>query len=213
MRILIVTDVSWDNLPVINRRLCKISPDSIIHTIYTKNISIIERGCSSNGLQLIRHSKSTKQESLCEILNFCEVCVLFHNFVEHNNVCSFVIDKCEKYSIKYFVFSEYTKDFYCSFIDDEKSFRKALKNIHREDTFREVDPDGEIENPVIKIPDISRVLSIIKESYSEIEETKKERAIKLLYDKELSKEDKASKRALRENSRHEFINSIASYRK
>ena len=103
MNVLIITDTSWDNVPIMNRRLCKIPDDCTIHTIYTKKLALIERCCSANALTNIRHNKNTTQESLCEILNFCDVCVLFHNYTEYNNVCSFVINKCEQYSIKYIV--------------------------------------------------------------------------------------------------------------
>ena len=83
MKIFIITDVSWDNEHIINKRFKKLSPDDVIHTIYSKNIKIINKYCSLNTLHLIRRSNNDIRVSICEILNFCDVCLMFHNFIQY----------------------------------------------------------------------------------------------------------------------------------
>jgi hypothetical protein len=215
MNILVITDVSWDNIPAINRRFRKISTDDTIHTIYYDNIEVINRCCVDNFLKIVRHLKKTKQESLSEILHFCDLCIVFHNFIEYNNVSRFVINKCEEYSIPFFIFSENTNDFQCSVYDKiETSFRNCLRKI----PLRECKSDiNYTDEDIIELKqskqseDIDYYKDRLTGKYEECLATRK--SINLLYDKDELKNDKESKKAIRQMSKLQFDNNRLSYYK
>lgn len=215
MNILVVTDVSWDNIPVINRRFRKISPDDTIHSVYYKGTNTLHNCCLENSLKFIRHSKDTVQDSLCEILNFCDLCLVFHNFVEYNNASRFVINKCEEYKIPCFIFSENSRDFIYFYgeIPEGASFRNVYKKIQQRKRQTVEFTDEIIESRVSKPLDLEEAKKKLSDGYKDNEDIKKIRSIKLLYDKTSLKSDKEAKKAVRQMSKLQFDNNRLTYYK
>jgi len=192
-----------------NNKFKKLAVEDIIHTIYTSKI--IEISATQNCITLIRHQKN--KIGLSEILYFCDACLIFHNFIEYNTFPSLTIKKCLEYKIPYFIFSEYLspKKFYCSFNNTDISFRQSLKYISPRDKCNILFSDEDIiETETVKDLDLEKVRENLQYSY---EQTKKNRAIKLLYDKDLLKGEKTIKRTTKEMKKIQFNQNRLTYYK
>ena len=189
MNICVLVDNSWDNVPILMRRLKKLSPDCKIHTIYSmklKNIEISSRNCN---IQVLRHSAKTVSETISNILSFCDLCFLFHNFIEYNTPTSVTLELCKEHSIPCFIFPEYTKEYYFNDSLSTFSLSKNLKTVTRKERLP-ISLSNELLNDttVVKIlPSMDEARESLKNSY---EQNKKTREIVTLYDKDAHREEK-----------------------
>jgi len=207
-----------------NKRCKKISPDDVVHTVHYKNIKMVEKCCALNMLHVIRRSpksiscESSKDtammDSICEILNFCDVCLIFHNFVEYNNNCSFAINKCNEFNIPYYIFSEHGEKFVCPFNKDKLSFRKTLMIIpERTKCDVKYDDDDKIEKQQQRISTIEQAKNRLQESYDKVSVEREQHSINLLYDKDLLKTEKSVKKVHKEMQKLKFNNNRLTYYK
>ncbi len=212
MNIGIMIDASWDNIPSMLRRCAKLPPDYKLHTTCTKglkNIDIISRKCS---LSLFRHSHNTVSESMSNILSVCDFYFFFHNMIEYNTTTSVAIEACKENDIPYFVFTEYTKDFFFNGEKSELSMSKLLKTMVPR-VREKINISNELLNDVncVKyIPSMDDCVDFLRDSY---EENKKTRQVISLYDKGVHKEEKLSNKVTKSAAHLEFANNRINYYK
>tara|TARA_B000000475_G_C15909893_1_gene412126 strand:+ start:305 stop:853 length:549 start_codon:yes stop_codon:yes gene_type:complete len=138
MNVLIITDYNWDNFSIVSKRFGSLDKNSRLNCLYGKNLQNISNLCSRHELSLYRRSLNNEniEQSLCEIIEKIDYCIIFHNFLEYNTISKFVIDFCLLNKINFFVFSEHTcKYYYDNIISDEK-FKKKCKMIKRQTVFK-----------------------------------------------------------------------------
>lgn len=212
MNICILTDNSWDNVPILIRRLKKLSPDCKIHTIYSPKLKNINRASKDCCVQLLRHSAKTISEALCNILSFCDICFLFHNFIEYNTPTSIASELCKEYSIPCLLFTEYTKDYYFNDSVCSISLSKTLKTLDKRET-KAVIFNDELLNDTTKIrvlPSMEESKEILRVSY---EKNKKTREITTLYDKDVHRKEKLSNKMEKAAKHLEYTTNRANFYK
>lgn len=215
----VVCDIQWDNFILINNKLKKINSEhNRIHTIYCKSLEIINNCCTRNMLTLIRHYSDNLSKTIYNMLNICDLWIIFTNYTEFNNSVSLIIKKCEEYNIKYIVISEFNReeDYYSFPIDSKLSFKKILLSLIKNDIPEIKEFDEQVynnsfisKNNNIKLDFIHK----IKESYNENDKYKKDRSIKLLYDKDEIKREKQTKKTMKELTLIDFTNKKINYYK
>ena len=219
----VVCDVSWDNYILINNKFKKINFEHYrIHAIYGKTLEIFNNCASKNHLTLIRHYSGNICKTIYNLLKICDIWLIFTNHIEYNTQPCLVIKKCDEYNIKYIIISEYSRneDYYSYKYDKELSFKKNLEHITKtennnnisefnykdyNDNFNRMSFVSLNINPDIRIK--------LKESYSLINQDKKERTIKLLYDKDESKREKQFKKTIKEITQLNYNKSKLNYYK
>lgn len=197
LSILVVTDIQWDNYPILSKRLSVISEDNIINTFYSKQTEKIANICSDNMLRLYRRYLDIDnvneyiEKNICNII---DTVLIFSNRSEINNIPEYMIKMCEKNNIPFFVFSEINSGFLYNNEYYESKFKSFIKKINKRDKTNIIPvPFPKIYIKTECTPmSIKDCLSNIRSSYEKIEEEKRRKAIILLYDKEQSKVVKTS---------------------
>ncbi len=205
-------DVNWDNYILIFNKFKKINNQYIrLNTIYGKTLEILNNCSIKNNLTLVRHYSESLSKTVLNLLKICDCWLFFTNMIEYNTPLALIKEKCDEYNIKYIIISEYNreKDYYSFSIDPTLSFKKIINNIDKKDI--EILPFNynqynEMFNKyyntmLILTPEIKEK---IKTAYGNIEKSKKERSIKLLYDKDELKREKAVKKSLKSYTQLQF---------
>lgn len=208
MNILIVTDNSWDNYPLIKKRIDTLKENTIVNTFYCKQLSLIEKYCADNMLHLFRRSIDPKniESSIINILKYIKCVMIFTNFTEYNTLSSFIIEACRLNQLPFFIFTEYNTGFLHNDTYYESKFKHILKNITPFD-----------KDKVLKIPDIiinkekpkynvsiDTSIEKLRERYSGINFEKEKNSIKFLYDKTEQKKLKQTKKSAKEIAYHDY---------
>ena len=135
VNITIVTDVSWDNVAKIMRRIddkC-IKTSHRINLFYGKNLKILHNVCLKKGFTVFRRTVSNENfnSDIKNVLDYTKFCIIFHNFTEYNTISSCTIELCKLNCIPYFVISEHTNCYYFNgeYIQSKK-FKNCIKEIH-----------------------------------------------------------------------------------
>jgi hypothetical protein len=218
----VVCDTTWDNFILINNKFKKINSELYrIHALYGKTLEIINNSALNNYLTLIRHYSDNLCKTIYNLLKICDLWLIFTNHVEYNTQTRLVIEKCDEYNIKYIIISEYSRnENYYSFIHNNKlSFKKNLANISnkRIDNISEFDYKNYNDNfnrtCLVTLNITSDIRTKLKESYGLISQHKKERSIKLLYDKDEFKREKQLKKNIKEILHLDFTKNRYSYYK
>ena len=222
----VVCDTLWDNYILINNKFKKINSENYrINALYGKTLEVFNNCAANNYLTIIRHYSDNLCKTIYNLLKICNVWLIFTNHVEYNTQTRLVIEKCEEYNIKYIIISEYSRneDYYSYEYDKNLSFKKNLANITKTITKTENSNVSEFDYkeyndnfsrlgsvPLNITPDIRTKL---KESYGSISQHKKERSIKLLYDKDEFKREKQLKKTIKEVTQLDFTRNRLSYYK
>ena len=218
----VVCDNTWDNYILINNKFKKINSEHYrINALYGKTLEVFNNCASNNYLTLIRHYSDNLCKTIYNLLKICDVWLIFTNYVEYNTQTRLVIEKCEEYNIKYIIISESSRneDYYSYEHDKNLSFKKNLANITKTENSNVSEFDYKEYND-----NFSRLGSVLlnishdirtklKESYGSISQHKKERSIKLLYDKDEFKRDKQLKKTIKEVTQLDFTKNRLNYYK
>ena len=218
----VVCDTTWDNYILINNKFKKINSEHYrINALYGKTLEVFNNCALNNHLTLIRHYSDNLCKTIYNLLKICDVWLIFTNHIEYNTQTRLVIEKCEEYNIKYIIISESSRneDYYSYEYDKNLSFKKNLANITKTENSNVSEFDYKEYNdnfsrlgsvPLNITPDIRTKL---KESYASISQHKKERSIKLLYDKDEFKREKQLKKTIKEVTQLDFTRNRLSYYK
>ena len=223
----VACDISWDNYILINNKFKKINSEHYrIHTLYGKTLEIFNNCCSNNNLTIIRHYSDNLCKTIYNLLKICDIWLIFTNHIEYNSQTRLVIEKCEEYNIKYIVISEYSRneDYYSYEYDKNLSFKKNLANITKTENNNNNDINiSELDykeyndnfNRLCFVPlnITSEIKMKLKESYGSISQQKKERSVKLLYDKDELKREKQLKKTIKEVTQLDFNKNRLNYYK
>ena len=218
----VVCDLSWDNYMLINKKFKKINSQHYrINALYGKTLEIINNCSINNYLTLVRHYSDNLSKTIYNLLKICDIWLIFTNHIEYNTQTRLVIEKCDQYNIKYIIISEFSKDIdYYSFQHDEKlSFKKKLGCITKLDInyiseFNDIEyNDNFNRNSFVLINIGGDIKSKLRESYATINQNKKDRSIKLLYDKDELKKEKQLKKTIKEITQLDFSNNRLNYYK
>ncbi len=219
----VVTDISWDNYILIFNKFKKINSENYrLHSIYGKTLELISICANKNLLTLIRHYSDNLSKTIYNMLQICDIWIIFTNQIEYNTTSRLVIEKCKEYNIKYLIVSEYDRNnIYSSFsYKYDLSFKKNLNLIQVKDTTIVIDEfDYKIYNEIyldkshinINIPNDIRMK--LKEAYNSLYKKKQERSIKLLYDTDEIKKEKQIKKTNKEFNQLEFSQNRIKYYK
>ncbi len=218
----VICDTTWDNYILINNKFKKINSEHYrIHTLYGKTLEIFNNCASNNHLTVIRHYSDNLCKTIYNLLKICDIWLIFTNNIEYNTQTRLVTEKCEEYNIKHIIISEYSRneDFYSFEIDKKLSFKKNLEKISKSNNSNISEFDYKIYNDNFNrtsfVPlNITHDIKVkLKESYESINQRKKERSIKLLYDKDELKREKEYKKSIKEITQLDFNNNRRSYYK
>ena len=218
----VVCDTLWDNYILVNNKFKKINSEHFrIHVLYGKTLEIFNNCASSNNLCILRHYSDNLCKTIYNLLKICDLWLIFTNHIEYNTQTRLIIEKCEEYNIKYIIVSEYSRneDYYSYEYDKNLSFKKNLYNITKyknEDILKfDYKEYNYNYNKTFFVPiNISNeIRTKLKESYLSINQYKKERSIKLLYDKDEFKHEKQLKKAIKESNHLNFSKNRINYYK
>lgn len=209
MNVLIVTDISWDNHPIIKKRIDSLKENTIVNAFYCKQLLLIEKYCAENMLHLFRRSVDPKnvEVSILNVLKHIKYVMIFTNFTEYNTPAAFIIEACKLNKIPFFIFTEYNTGFLFNENYYETKFKQVLKDV----------------TPLscacveLKIPDmilnkentkcnttIDTVIEKLRERYSGIKDSKEKNSIKFLYDKNEQKRLKQNKKSAKEIAYYDY---------
>lgn len=219
----ITCDSDWENYILINNKLKKINTENFrMNALYGKSLEVINNCCFNNSLTLLRHYSDNLCKTLYNLLKICEIWLIFTNHTDLNSHCKLLIEKCEEFNIKYIIISETRRDndYYSFPVEKSMSFKKILNNtIVKTDkthicefNIKEYNDNyNKIEFvPLTLSPEIKEKLN---KNYASISQVKKERSIKLLYDKNELKIDKQMKKTSKEINQLEFTKNRLNYYK
>jgi hypothetical protein len=128
------------------------------------------------------------------------------------------MEKCDEFGIKYIIVSEYSrdKDYYSFPINDKLSFKKIIIDILKIDIVIDEFNDT-VYNDFFNIKNNDLIKlnfkNKIRETYKDIEQHRKERGIKLLYDKDELRTEKQAKKTIKEIKMIQFTNNKLNYYK
>ena len=208
----VICDVQWDNFILINNKLKKMNSEHHrIHSIYCKSLEMINNCCTRNMLTLIRHYSDNLSKTVYNMLKICDLWIIFSNYTEFNNSTNLVINKCEEYNIKYIVVSEFNRDcdYYSFPIDNKLSFKKILSTLVKTDIPTIKEFNEQTYNDIFNSKNLTNSIKLdylhkIHEKYNDIEKNKKDKSIKLLYDKDELKREKQTKKSMKEMTLIDF---------
>ena len=218
----VVSDTLWDNFILINNKFKKINSEHYrINALYGKTLEAFNNCASNNYLTLIRHYSDNLCKTIYNLLKICDVWLIFTNYVQYNTQTRLVIEKCEEYNIKYIIISEFSRneDYYSYDNNKKLSFKKNLENITKTENSNILEFDykeyNDNFNRMVFIPlnITSDIRTKLRESYGLISQHKKERSIKLLYDKDEFKREKQLKKTIKEVTQLDFTRNRLSYYK
>lgn len=192
----VVSDVSWDNYILVHNKFKKLSDEHHrIHFIYNKNLEMLCNCANSNNLTVVRNSSNTLSNCSYNLLKICDIWIIFTNCIEYLTLPRLILDKCNEYSIKYIRISERLNDYY-SFDNCEKTFKKNIMNLQKCKNKNNLEKFNysdynEVYNEIKKeLILTSEIKTIIRLKYEKSNDDKKDKQIKLLYNKEEYKTNK-----------------------
>ena len=93
----VVTDISWDNYILIFNKFKKINSENYrLHSIYGKTLELISICANKNLLTLIRHYSDNLSKTIYNMLQICDIWIIFTNQIEYNTTSRLVIEKCKE---------------------------------------------------------------------------------------------------------------------
>ena len=214
----IISDVSWDNYILINNKMKKFDSETFrIHVIYSKNLQMLSNCAYNNNLMLNRTSGKTLSACISNLLNVCDMWLIFTNYVEYLTTPSLIISKCNDYSIKYVIISEYSRndDFYS--FEKLSSFKKTIKNLEKCKNKNNVEEFNcnyynlNYESVKLTLNLTPDIINKLKQNYSNINKSRKDNSIKLLYDKDQLKLNKQRKKSTKELNSMLYANNRLNY--
>lgn len=113
-------------------------------------------------------------------LNFIDCVILFHNFIEYNNGMQSIIDTCLENDIPLVVFSDHIKKGFLSNETGKLKCTLAFPEVKKLKSFISVKDFNFIAYKFIPNTSLKELVNLTRQNYKELEEIKKERAIKLL---------------------------------
>lgn len=200
MNCLVVFDDNWDSLPIVIKRIESLKKIiNLVNVFYGKQLQLMEKACNKNYIQLMRRplSKKNIKTDIFNVLNKMNFAIVFHNFIEYNNISSYVIKLCKGNNKNVFIFSENTTDF---LLNDTPYICKFKTVIKQEENFMETinncnDVEYELNNETHKNkPALEHVITNMNKNYEELQTSRQERSLKILYDKDKCKTDKLAKK-------------------
>lgn len=218
----VVCDTAWDNYILINNKFKKINSENYkINALYGKTLEVFNNCASNNCLTVMRHYSDNLCKTIYNLLKICDIWLIFTNHVEYNTQTRLVIEKCEEYDINYIIISEHSRneDYYSYEYDKKLSFKKNLAMITKIqiDNISEFDYKEYNDNfnrmTLVPLNINSDIRTKLRESYGLISQHKKERNIKLLYDKEELKREKQLKKTIKEVTQLDFTKNRLNYYK
>lgn len=203
MSVLVATDTSWDNSPMIKKRLESLKEGIIVNAFYGKQLKIIQRYCLENMLHLFRRSidSKNKEVSILNVLEKITFVIVFTNFIEYNTISSFLIEACELNDIPFFIFRENDTGFLFNNEYHDSHFKKIVKTLVKKDTtdLRLKLPSILINTCENKTPEsINIAIEHLRRRYSGIEENKSQNSIEFLFNKDEQKKHKQNKKSAKE---------------
>jgi hypothetical protein len=215
----VISDIHWDNFILINNKFKKINPEQCrLHTIYSRTLEVINNCSNKNMLTLIRHYSDNLSKTIYNLLKICDLWIIFTNNIEFNTPARLIMEKCDEFGIKYIIVSEYSrdKDYYSFPINDKLSFKKIIIDILKIDIVIDEFNDT-VYNDFFNIKNNDLIKlnfkNKIRETYKDIEQHRKERGIKLLYDKDELRTEKQAKKTIKEIKMIQFTNNKLNYYK
>ena len=223
--ILVVNDLNWDNYALINKKQKKIDSENFrVHLINTRN-NILDKCCRSNELYFVRHTGKNIIDIFQKLIQFIDICVIFTNSTEYLTNSDLIRSICDSENLPYVLVSEHSREIdYYSFDNPHKTFKKMINSLNFERKAIDISSfinDSEIimynNNYYSRITKelflSENILFKLRSKHISIDETKKNRSIKLLYDKTTSKLEKQTRRACKEYKQLEFGNNRLNYYK
>tara|TARA_B100000886_G_C20373602_1_gene470708 strand:- start:270 stop:1073 length:804 start_codon:yes stop_codon:yes gene_type:complete len=234
----IICDNSWDNYLIMNKYLKKIDPDYYkIHTLYFKNLSIIQKSNNNCNITLLRHGGDNLIKITYNLFKIVDFWIIFTNQIEYLSPVALIYEKCQSLNINYILINE-NNNLTFNLNKNEnienfnqikiQSFKKFLKFIIiNEIKFNNLIPDYDefitdinedynklfLEKYLPELKLTSDIVSKLKNRYNRIENSKHQIAI--LYDKQEAKKEKEAKKLNKQTSylnftenRQKFINSF-----
>ena len=206
MSVLVVTDMMWDNVPILKKRLESLEEGTIINCLYTPQLESIQKICNNSGLHILRRclDLKDKENGIVEICKTVNCVMIFTNFLEYNTVSSFVLDLCNINELSHVIFRENT----CGFIiNDNYQFSKFTPLIRsmlacstKESLIKCPEITIEKFKPEKTQTPVESVINRLRSNYEGINKHREERSIKLLYDKNEQKSAKAMRKQMKEIS-------------
>ena len=192
MNILLLTDENWDNFAIIKKRISYLEENTRVNVLYTKKTQVISNMCAENMLHILRRSinQKEKEEDLMNLLKIMDYVIIFHNFTEYNNPCSFIREACELNKIPIFIFSEAFSGFLHNDNYFSSKFKKCISEINKTNVAKILKiPSIKIENysEFIESKTIENVINGIRNNYNTINNIKETKSIKFLYDRNENK--------------------------
>lgn len=204
----IVCDVTWDNYIHVHNKFKKLSDDNHrLHFLYNKNLEILCNCANNNNLTVVRNSSNTLSNNVYNLLKVCDFWIIFTNCIEYLTLPNLIIEKCNEYSIKYLRVSERLDDYY-SFNNSEKTFKKTLLNLQicinknniEQFNYNDYNDNFKFIKKELKLT--SEIEYLIKQKYQNLDDERKNKQIKLLYDKD---EYKANKQGLKQAKQYSTL--------
>lgn len=219
----IVCDSNWDNYILIDKKMKKLNSEKFrIHAIYGKTLELFNNLSNKYCLTINRHYSDNISNTIYNMLKICDIWLIFTNCIEYLTSSSLVIEMCDKYNIKYIIIGEYNREnsYYSFEYDKQLSFKKIINllSYKTEDNYIEKFNyenynDNFISRQFIPICISPSIKSKIRSSYEKINDNKKSKSIKLLYDKDELKKDKQIKKTSKEAVQLQFMNNRLAYYK
>lgn len=218
----IIIDSSWDNYMLIHKKFKKINNEYFrIHTLYGKTLEIINNCCINNYLTILRHYSNNLCKTIFNLLQICDLWLIFTNHIEYNTQSRLTINKCDEYNLKYIIISEYTNiDLYSYDYNKNLSFKKNLQNItkiNKNNDILEFDykyyNDNFYKCNFVPLNLSQEIRNKLKHNYNDLNKNKNDNAIKLLYDKDELKREKQLKKTIKEVSQFDFNKNRLNYYK
>lgn len=219
----VVSDSTWDNYILTEKKLKKLNSEKFrIHGIYGKTLDLFQNLSNKHYLTLNRHYSDNISNTIYNMLKICDIWLIFTNHIEYLTSPSLIIELCDKYNIKYIIIGEYSRenDYYSFECDTELSFKKLMNGLtHKtednciEQFNHENYNDNYISRQFIPICISPSIKGKIRSSYEKINDSKKSRCIKLLYDKDELKREKQMKKTAKEANQLQFMNNRLAYYK
>tara|TARA_Y100001958_G_C21246121_1_gene576334 strand:- start:3150 stop:3824 length:675 start_codon:yes stop_codon:yes gene_type:complete len=203
MNVLLLTDENWDNFAIIKKRISYLEENTRVNVLYTRKTQVISNMCAENMLHILRRTinQNEKEEDLLNLLKIMDYVIIFHNFTEYNNPCSFIKEACEINKIPIFIFSEAFSGFLYNDNYLSSKFKKCISEINKTTAAKILKiPNIKIENysEFIESKSLENIINSIRHNYNTINSTKETKSIKFLYDRNENKSLKQIKKQAKE---------------
>ncbi len=163
MNTLVVSDYTWDNMPVVMKRLAKIPKDTRVNILYENNTGPFSKIVSSYELNLIRRDID-KFSTFADTIDYC---IIFTNLIEYNTHSRYIIDFCEDNDLPYIIFTESDSNFLLNMEKTEIKFSKIIKTFTKTINKKVTSPFIR-DIKFLNTPSIEKVAQDIRKNYARI---------------------------------------------